>query len=70
MQYTTRRAKRYFQWGSVAHTVVLTVTGHQVEGLEGWLASPPRLVQLEGAWRSKKRDCGGGFAWRVGWAWM
>jgi hypothetical protein len=44
--------------------------GHQVEGLGGWLAGPPRVVRLEGTRRCKKRDCDGGYARRVGWAWM
>ena len=76
MQCTTKRQKCHFRWGSVVHRVavivlvLLTVMGHQVEGLGGWVASPPRVVTLQGAVRCKKGESGWGFAWRVGWAWM
>jgi transposase-like protein len=80
MQCTTKWGKCYLQWGSAAHTVavvtlvLLLIGGHQVEGLGGWLASPPRLVKLEGGqWAKeaiKRRGCGSGFACLAGWTWM
>jgi hypothetical protein len=57
--------------GAIAHMVavvtlvLLSITGHQVEGLGGWLACPPRVIKLEEGRRSKRQDCGGEFAWRV-----
>ena len=76
MQCTTGWRKWQGEWGAIVHTmavvmpVLLSIAGHQVEGLEGWLACPPRVVKLEEGRRAKRQGCGGGFAWRVGWAWM
>jgi len=76
MQCTTGWRTWQGEWGAMAHTmavvmlVLLSITGHQVEGLGGWLACPPRVIRLEEGHRSKRQECGGGFAWRVGWAWM
>jgi hypothetical protein len=76
MQCTTGWRKWQGEWGAIDHTVavvmlvLLRIIGYQVEGLGGWLACPPRVIKLEEGRRPKGQDCGGGFAWRVGWAWM
>lgn len=79
MKCTTEWRKSYFEWGSVLHAVammtlvLLAATGHQVEGAEGWIASPPRLIRLEGKRErqsAKRQQVRGSFAWRAGWAWM
>jgi hypothetical protein len=59
MQCTTGRRKWQGEWGAIVHTVavgmvvLLSIIGHQVEGLGGWLACPPRVIKLEEGRRSK-----------------
>jgi hypothetical protein len=62
--------------GEVAHTVaalglvLMTVMGRPMEGITGWVACPPRVIELDrGSWR-KRRECRSRIVWGAGWAWM
>jgi transposase-like protein len=79
MQCTTEWKRWYRSVGEVAHAVAvlglvwLTLMGRPVEGIAGWVACPPRMIELDRGDSRKKRQrekwCGG-MAWRAGWAWM
>jgi hypothetical protein len=76
MQCTTKWKRWYRSVGEVAHTVavlglvLMTVTGRPMESITGWVACPPRVIELDrGRWRKKREWCGG-IVWGAGWAWM
>ena len=77
MQCTTEWERWYRSVGEVAHAVAvlglvwLTLMGKPVESIAGWVACPPRVIELDrGSRRKKRKRCCGGMAWRAGWAWM
>jgi len=76
MQCTTGWGNRQWRWGASVHTVallglvMLAGLGITLESSGGWVASPPQWVRIEREKRRRKRECGAGFAWRAGWAWM
>jgi len=63
------------QWGEVAYSVAVIglviwiIVGVKIEGLEGWVACPPRWVSI-GRERQREPRVRGSVAWSVGWAWM
>jgi hypothetical protein len=77
MQCTTEWERWYRSVGEIAHTaavlglVMMTVMGRPVEGIAGWVACPPRVIELGRRSQEKGRhkSCGR-MAWRAGWAWM
>jgi hypothetical protein len=77
MQCTTEWGRWYRGVGEVAHAVAvlglvwMTVMGQPVESIAGWIACPPRVIELDrGNQRKKREKCCAGIAWRAGWAWM
>jgi transposase-like protein len=77
MQCTTEWKRWYRSVGEVAHAVAvlglvwMTVMGQPVESIAGWIAYPPRVIELDGGKPRKKREkCCAGMAWRAGWGWM
>lgn len=76
MECTTEWKNRQWRWGAVVHTVavlglvVLAVMSIRVEEVGGWVACPPQAMRRVGGRGHREESHGGGFAWRVGWAWM
>jgi hypothetical protein len=75
MQCTTEWKRWYRGVGEIAHTVavlgliLMTVMGRPVEGIAGWVARPPRVIELGGRRKERNKHCGK-ITWGAGWAWM
>jgi hypothetical protein len=75
MQCTTEWKRWYRSGGEIAHTaavlglVLMTVMGKPVEGIAGWVAYPPRVIELGSQRKERNKRCER-MAWRAGWAWM
>jgi transposase-like protein len=78
MRHGRAWANRFWQWGATGHAlavvglVVWAAVGIRLEGVGGWVACPPQVIEIGGQpqFKRERRSVHQEFAWQAGWAWL